>query len=67
MSPDSLFCFYSTQLAAFLLTGGRIADVTSARPVFVVGVFWVGVFCLGIGFVKTKVAMFVLRAFSGIG
>ncbi|KAL7417957.1 major facilitator superfamily domain-containing protein [Mrakia frigida] len=54
-------------LAAFLLTGGRISDVTSARPVFIVGLLWVGVFCVGLGFVQTKVAMFVLRAFSGVG
>lgn len=58
---------YALTLASFLLTGGRVSDVWSARPVFILGLVVVGAFSLGIGFVKTKAAMFVLRALSGIG
>ena len=58
---------YALTLAAFLLTGGRVSDVWSAKPVFCLGLVIVGAFSIGIGFVKTKAGMFVLRALSGIG
>jgi MFS family permease len=58
---------YAATLAAFLLTAGRVSDIWKPKWVFIIGFTWVGATSLGSAFVNDKIAMFVLRAFTGIG
>ncbi|KAF9517779.1 hypothetical protein BS47DRAFT_1338969 [Hydnum rufescens UP504] len=62
-----IFAAYSATFAAFLLISGRIADIYGSKWCFLVGAALVGIFSLGCGFCDNKVALFVLRAMSGIG
>lgn len=52
-------------LASFLLTAGRVADISSPKWVFIMGLAFLGVINLGIGFVETPIQLFVLRAIAG--
>jgi len=58
---------YSLVLAATLLTGGRLADIWSSKWVFIIGFFALGTFSLGLGFVKNKIGLLLLRALSAAG
>ncbi|KDQ19195.1 hypothetical protein BOTBODRAFT_28684 [Botryobasidium botryosum FD-172 SS1] len=62
-----LFAAYQATFAAFLLISGRISDIYSPKPIFIVGNILLGVMALGAGFVKDKIGLLVLRAFCGIG
>ena len=46
---------------------GKVADIWSAKGVFVLGLVWVGAFSVGVAVTTDKVVLFVLRAFAGIG
>jgi MFS family permease len=46
---------------------GKIADLWSAKAVFLLGLVWVGAFSIGIAVAQDKVVLFVLRAFAGLG
>lgn len=54
-------------LAAFLLTGGRLSDMFSAKWTFTIGFAWLGAFSLGLGFVDKKNTFIALRSLQGIG
>ncbi|KAL7417151.1 major facilitator superfamily domain-containing protein [Mrakia frigida] len=58
---------YALVLAATLLTGGRLADIWSSKWVFIIGFFALGAFSLGLGFVKNKIGLLLLRALSAAG
>ncbi|KDQ19194.1 hypothetical protein BOTBODRAFT_486258 [Botryobasidium botryosum FD-172 SS1] len=62
-----IFAAYQATFAAFLLISGRISDIYSPKPIFIVGSFLLGTMALGGGFVKDKIGLLVLRAFCGIG
>jgi len=70
MTPTELIWIvnaYALVLAATLLTGGRLADIWSSKWVFIIGFFALGTFSLGLGFVKNKVGLLLLRALSAAG
>ncbi|KAG8820920.1 hypothetical protein FRC17_009983 [Serendipita sp. 399] len=58
---------YQLTFAAFLLVSGRIADIYTPKPAFVIGCFVLGFTHLGGGFSRQKIVMLVLRALGGIG
>ncbi|KAG8822326.1 hypothetical protein FRC17_009594 [Serendipita sp. 399] len=58
---------YQLTFAAFLLVSGRISDVYTPKPAFILGCLILGLTHLGGGFVRQKIAMLVLRALGGIG
>jgi MFS family permease len=58
---------YACTLAAGLLTAGRLSDIWKPKWVFIIGFAFVGATSLGSAFVQDKIAMFILRAFTGIG
>jgi len=49
------------------LQGGRVADITNPKIVFIVGFLFLGLFSMGVGLSKDKITLLVLRAFSGLG
>ncbi|ORY29676.1 major facilitator superfamily domain-containing protein [Naematelia encephala] len=57
---------YTVTFAAFLLFWGRVADLYSAKPVFVFGFLALGILNLVISFLPDKYSFFILRAVSGI-
>ena len=57
---------YAVTFAAFLLFWGRVADLYSARPVFIYGFLLLGIIDLVISFLPEKYSFFILRAVSGI-
>ncbi|KAB5592439.1 MFS-type transporter [Ceratobasidium theobromae] len=62
-----LFAAYQATFASFLLISGRISDVYSPKPVFILGTSFFGLMSLGGGFVNGKIPLLVLRALQGIG
>ncbi|KAG8684142.1 hypothetical protein FRC11_012555 [Ceratobasidium sp. 423] len=62
-----LFAAYQATFASFLLISGRISDVYSPKPVFILGVAFFGFISLGGGFINDKIPLLVLRALQGIG
>lgn len=46
---------------------GKIADLWSAKIVFIAGLVWVGAFGIGIAVCSDKVTLFLLRGFQGLG
>ncbi|KAG8721845.1 hypothetical protein FRC08_009646 [Ceratobasidium sp. 394] len=46
---------------------GRVSDIYSPTPVFIVGTIFFGAISLGGGFVKDRIVLIVLRALQGIG
>ncbi|QRV74162.1 major facilitator superfamily transporter [Ceratobasidium sp. AG-Ba] len=62
-----LFAAYQVTFASFLLISGRISDVYSPKPVFVLGTAFFGLTTLGGGFPHDKISFLVLRALQGIG
>jgi MFS family permease len=54
-------------LASTLLTGGRIADITNPKIVFIVGFLILALLNMGVGLSTNKTTLLVLRAFSGLG
>ncbi|KAG8748423.1 hypothetical protein FRC10_005970 [Ceratobasidium sp. 414] len=62
-----LLAAYQATFASFLLISGRVSDIYSPKPVFVVGTIFFGVISLGGGFVKDRIVLIVLRALQGIG
>ncbi|KAH7061893.1 MFS general substrate transporter [Auriculariales sp. MPI-PUGE-AT-0066] len=57
---------YQLSFAALLLSSGRISDIYNPKFVFIGGASVLGIFSIAAGFVDNKIALFVLRAFSGI-
>ncbi|KAH7090873.1 MFS general substrate transporter [Auriculariales sp. MPI-PUGE-AT-0066] len=57
---------YQLSFAALLLSSGRISDIYNPKFVFVGGAAVLGIFSIAAGFADNKIALFVLRAFSGI-
>ncbi|KAI0049700.1 MFS general substrate transporter [Auriscalpium vulgare] len=69
ISPTEItwvFSAYGATFSAFLLISGRISDIYSAKWSFIVGSAGVGLFALGCGFVHDKIALFILRALTGV-
>ncbi|CAE6413017.1 unnamed protein product [Rhizoctonia solani] len=62
-----LFAAYQATFASFLLISGRISDVYSPKPVFILGTAFFGIISLGGGFINDKIPLLVLRALQGIG
>ena len=62
-----LFAAYQATFASFLLISGRISDVYSPKPVFILGTAFFGLMSLGSGFINDKIPLLVLRALQGIG
>ncbi|CAE6494821.1 unnamed protein product [Rhizoctonia solani] len=62
-----LFAAYQATFASFLLISGRISDVYSPKPVFILGTGFFGLMSLAGGFVNNKIPLLVLRALQGIG
>ncbi|KAG8693514.1 hypothetical protein FRC09_010458 [Ceratobasidium sp. 395] len=62
-----LFAAYQATFASFLLISGRISDVYSPKPVFVLGTGFFGLTTLAGGFPHDKISFLVLRALQGIG
>ncbi|KAG8772075.1 hypothetical protein FRC12_003257 [Ceratobasidium sp. 428] len=62
-----LFAAYQATFASFLLISGRISDVYSPKPVFVLGTGFFGLTTLAGGFPRDKISFLVLRALQGIG
>ncbi|EUC54872.1 MFS general substrate transporter [Rhizoctonia solani AG-3 Rhs1AP] len=58
---------YQATFASFLLISGRISDVYSPKPVFILGTAFFGLTSLGCGFINDKIPLLVLRALQGIG
>lgn len=58
---------YPLTFAAFLLMSGRISDVYTPKPVFIIGSLVVGTTHLIGGFMRQKIALVLLRALGGIG
>ncbi|KIM21443.1 hypothetical protein M408DRAFT_333459 [Serendipita vermifera MAFF 305830] len=58
---------YQLTFAAFLLVSGRISDVYTPKPAFIVGCLTLGITHLIGGFTHQKIALLVLRALGGIG
>lgn len=56
---------YTLTLACCFLMSGRIADIYSAKAVFVIGFFWIGILALGIGFVRIWNLQPVLGEYRG--
>ncbi|KNZ80842.1 hypothetical protein J132_04234, partial [Termitomyces sp. J132] len=46
---------------------GRVSDIYEPKPVFVSGLFLIGVLGIGAGFIGTIIGLIVLRALQGIG
>ncbi|KAF8605945.1 MFS general substrate transporter [Ceratobasidium sp. AG-I] len=62
-----LFASYQATFASFLLISGRISDVYSPKPVFIIGTALFGLISLGGGFANDKITLLILRALQGIG
>ncbi|KAF8605943.1 MFS general substrate transporter [Ceratobasidium sp. AG-I] len=62
-----LFAAYQATFASFLLISGRISDVYSPKPVFIIGTSFFGLISLGGGFANDKITLLILRALQGIG
>ncbi|KAG8734428.1 hypothetical protein FRC12_018535, partial [Ceratobasidium sp. 428] len=62
-----LLAAYQATFASFLLISGRVSDVYSPKPVFIVGTIFFGTISLGAGFVNGRIVLIVLRALQGIG
>ncbi|CAE6446291.1 unnamed protein product [Rhizoctonia solani] len=62
-----LFAAYQATFASFLLISGRISDVYSPKPVFILGTAFFGLISLGGGFINDKIPLLVIRALQGIG
>ncbi|KAH0580768.1 hypothetical protein H2248_002252 [Termitomyces sp. 'cryptogamus'] len=58
---------YSLNFGSFLLLAGRVSDIYEPKPVFVSGLFLIGVLGIGAGFIGTIIGLIVLRALQGIG
>ncbi|KAH8834317.1 major facilitator superfamily domain-containing protein [Flagelloscypha sp. PMI_526] len=65
---ESIWALSAFQLtfAAFLLASGKLSDVFSAKYTFVIGLTMLSILSLITGFMHNKIALFVLRALSGI-
>ncbi|KAI0919870.1 hypothetical protein AcV5_001822 [Taiwanofungus camphoratus] len=57
---------FQLTFASFLLISGRISDVYNPKVAFIGGICALGIICIGAGFVKDKITIIILRAFSGI-
>ncbi|KAK4684076.1 hypothetical protein P7C73_g6131, partial [Tremellales sp. Uapishka_1] len=57
---------YTVTFSAFLLFWGRVSDVYSPKPVFVLGFLILGFLDLIISFLPEKFSFFIVRAFAGI-
>lgn len=58
---------YSLSSGCLLLFAGRVADLYGRKMTFLFGVFVMGVFSLGCGFVQDEITLDVLRGIQGIG
>ncbi|KIM20680.1 hypothetical protein M408DRAFT_333858 [Serendipita vermifera MAFF 305830] len=58
---------YVITLAAFLLMSGRISDLYTPKPAFIIGTLILGITNLAGGFMRQKIALLVLRALGSIG
>ncbi|KIM22395.1 hypothetical protein M408DRAFT_332956 [Serendipita vermifera MAFF 305830] len=58
---------YVIMFAAFLLMSGRISDLYTPKPAFIIGTLILGITNLAGGFMRQKIALLVLRALGGIG
>ncbi|KAH8101907.1 MFS general substrate transporter [Cristinia sonorae] len=58
---------YSLTFGSFLLLAGRISDMYRPKYVFIAGMFTIGVFSIGAGFVHSIIGLIVIRAIQGIG
>ncbi|KAF9584016.1 hypothetical protein BGW38_007848 [Lunasporangiospora selenospora] len=59
-TPDRMTCI-------LLLIAGRMGDLFGHRRVFLIGLFWFGLFSLVNGFSKTPIMLCISRALQGIG
>ena len=68
-SSESTWVVSAFQLtfSAFLLVSGKLSDVFNAKYAFVAGITLLSAFSLITGFMNNKIALFVLRALTGIG
>jgi len=68
-AADSIWIVSAFQLtfASFLLVSGRVSDIYDPKYCFIAGTSLLGIMSLGIGFVKSQIPLFVLRALAGIG
>ncbi|KZV88947.1 MFS general substrate transporter [Exidia glandulosa HHB12029] len=57
---------YQLTFASFLLCAGRVSDVYNPKYTFIIGAVVLGVFSIIGGFMTNKIALLVMRAFSGI-
>ncbi|KAG9110293.1 hypothetical protein FRC07_008204 [Ceratobasidium sp. 392] len=62
-----LLAAYQATFASFLLISGRVSDIYSPKPAFIVGTAFFGAVSLGGGFVNDRIVLIVLRALQGIG
>ncbi|KAG8720151.1 hypothetical protein FRC09_010038 [Ceratobasidium sp. 395] len=62
-----LLAAYQATFASFLLISGRVSDIYSPKPAFIVGTAFFGAISLGGGFVNDRIVLIVLRALQGIG
>ncbi|KAG8746848.1 hypothetical protein FRC10_003370 [Ceratobasidium sp. 414] len=62
-----LLAAYQATFASFLLISGRVSDIYSPKPAFIVGTTFFGAVSLGGGFVNDRIVLIVLRALQGIG
>ncbi|KIM21450.1 hypothetical protein M408DRAFT_333467, partial [Serendipita vermifera MAFF 305830] len=58
---------YVITFAAFLLMSGRISDLYTPKPAFIIGSLILGITNLAGGFMRQKIALLVLRVLGGIG
>lgn len=58
---------YSLVVSSVMLPFGRLADIYGGRPVYLIGLLWLTVWSIVVGFSKNEYMLDICRALQGLG